>query len=132
MTGVQTCALPICNNLTHMTMVLHSPRTPWCVKDLLQADKAFCEGPALIPIVGYTRNTERGGESVCAVFINLSTFIIKNLFNIMHYHIIIISSSTLLSSSYHHHHIESIATQYTIFLRGNPSPRGKTTEAFLK
>ena len=79
-----------------------------------------------------TPGTQRGGaESVRAVFITFSTFIINNLFNIMHYHIIIISSSALLSSSYHHHYIESITTQYTGFLRGNPSLGGKTTEAFL-
>ena len=122
-------------------MVLHLLRTPWCVKDLLQAGKAFLWRPALIPIVGDTRHTERGAESVCAVFINFSTLTIINWFfntsfiNVLpHYHYIISiinyysSSSPIIISSSHRKHSK---TQYTRFLRGNPSPGGKTTEAFI-
>ena len=57
--------------------------------------------------------TQRGGVNLCAVFIYFSTFIINNLFNIMHYHIIIISSSALLSSSLHRKHNNTVHRIFT-------------------
>ena len=87
-----------------MTMVLHSPRTPWCAKDLLQADKAFCEGPALIPIVEQSRNTERGGESVCSLyfFFNFYNQQLIQYYASSHYHYMIISIVIIIISSSSH------------------------------
>ena len=82
-------------------MVLHSLKTPWCVKDLLQAGKAFCEGPALIPIV----DTERGGVNQCIAFYYFFNFYNQQLiqyFALSHYHCMIISIVIIIISSSSH------------------------------